>query len=219
MNLSPPLYLIGFTGQAGAGKDSSARALARHGYKTIAFADAVRAELAQAFRLDAGLFSDRRTKELPLPSLAIGQACDPAFLHWAVFTGHSLHEPRSPRWLMQQWGTEFRRRQDPDYWARIVEHWVRRQASMHFRRLAITDVRMPNEAAMIRELGGKVLQVHNPDLPTLAEDTARHESERHQLPVDGVIHNDASLDALVLEVERVVRDVCGAAALSESTHA
>lgn len=218
MQQSPPLYLIGFTGQAGAGKDSSAQALVRHGYKTIAFADAVRAELAQAFRLDIGLFTDRRTKELPLPSLAIGQACDPSFLHWAVFVGHSLHEPRSPRWLMQQWGTEFRRRQDPDYWVRIVEHWVRRQVSMHFRRLAVTDVRMPNEAAMIHELGGKVLQVHNPDLPTLEEDTAGHESERHWLPVDGVIHNDGTLDALAREVERVVFHVCGAAALSGCPH-
>ena len=42
-----PLRLIALTGRAGAGKDSVAATLVRHlNYKSIAFADALRAEIA-----------------------------------------------------------------------------------------------------------------------------------------------------------------------------
>ena len=44
-----PLRLIALTGRAGAGKDSVAATLVRHrNYQTIAFADALRAEIAEA---------------------------------------------------------------------------------------------------------------------------------------------------------------------------
>jgi len=214
--MSATVYLIGLTGPAGSGKDSAADALRPHGYQSIAFADALRAEIAAAWRVDQRLLSDRATKELPLPALAIGMCCEPAFLHWAVYHGHSLHEPRSARWLMQRWGTEFRRSSNPDYWVHVVRHWVRRQTGIGCNRLIVTDVRMPNEAAFIRSVGGRIVRLHRPELVRLAPDTQAHASEwlANAVDADTVVHNEGPLHALPAEVERAVFTLFGFDALS-----
>lgn len=209
--MTAQLMIVGLTGHTGSGKDSCAIALANHGFRSIAFADALRMEIEQAWRLDHRVLSDRSTKEVALPALAIGMCGDPLFLHWAVYHGHSLHEPRSPRWIMQRWGTDFRRSQRPDYWTRIVEQWAWRRIGLGSARLVITDVRMPNEADLVRSLDGKIVRVHRPDLPAaMATDTAAHESEHHTaLHADAVICNDGSLAALAEETYRVMRDLFG----------
>ena len=209
-------YLIGLTGRAGAGKDSCADVLARHGYKRIALADAVRSEIAYAWGIDTRVLTDRDTKDRPLPSLAVGNCQDPGFLRWAVYVGHNLYDPRSPRWLMQRYATEYRRRQDPLYWVRIVAEWICRQRASGYRHLVVTDVRLPNEAEAIALLGGSIVRVHRPDLPPMEADTADHSSEQHgELPVDADINNDGSLDALVSEVEKTVYLLYGADALPQ----
>ena len=69
-----PLRLIALTGRAGAGKDSVAATLVRHrNYRTIAFADALRAEIAAAWRIDPRMLQDPATKEWDIPALAVGQ--------------------------------------------------------------------------------------------------------------------------------------------------
>jgi hypothetical protein len=200
--------LLGLTGHPGSGKDCCAEALHPYGFRSVAFADALRHEVADAWRVDVRMLTDRVTKETALPALAIGMCGEPRFLHWAVFHGHSLHEARSPRWVLQRWGTEFRRSQDPDYWVRQVERWVGRRTGLGNTRFVITDVRMDNEAALVRRLGGRLVRVHRPFGPPMAADTVGHSSEAHAgLPVAGVIHNDGGLDALQAEVLRVVADV------------
>lgn len=209
-------YLIGLTGRVGAGKDSCAAVLARHGYKRIALADAVRSEIAYAWHIDPRVLTDRETKDRPLPSLCVGNCQDPGFLRWAVYVGHNLYDPRSPRWLMQRYATEYRRQQDPLYWVRIVAEWVNRQLASGYRHLVVTDVRLGNEAAAVASLGGALLRVHRPDLPPMEPDTTGHSSEQHaELPVDGDISNDGSLDALATEVERAVFALFGADALPQ----
>ena len=172
--------IIGLTGEAGAGKDSVAQALFGTGFRAIAFADALRAEVAEAWRVDVRMLIDRVLKETPLPALAIGMCNSPGFLRWAVHRGYGLHEPRSARWLMQHWGTEYRRGQDPGYWLRIVQAWLRRQLGLGNRRLIVTDVRFANEAALLRALGGRIVRVHRPELSGGARpvpDDAAHGSE------------------------------------------
>jgi hypothetical protein len=205
--------VIGLIGHPGSGKDSCAAALAPLGFRNVAFADALRAEVANAWRVDLRMLTDRATKEVPLPALAIGMCNDPRFLHWAVYFGHSLYDPRSPRWVLQRWGSDFRRNQDPDYWVRIVRRWAGRQIGIGLDHMVITDVRLPNEAALVRDLGGRLVRVHRPDLSPMAADTANHSSESHaDLSADAVIHNDASLDALQGEVQRVLGGLFGALA-------
>lgn len=192
------ITVIAFTGKTGAGKDSAAAVLHNHcHFDTIAFADALRREIAAAWRIDERMLNDRPTKEWSIPALAVGMCSEPAFVSWCFDAGESLHEPRSPRWAMQHWA-DFQRRFRPTYYADIVCRWIGRQASVGFRRFAITDLRDPVELVALQALGVRVsvVRVYSPNATTLDTDTAHHSSERHQIAADFDLQNDASLDAL-----------------------
>ena len=189
--------IIALTGRPGVGKDSIGDVLApQQGFARIAFADALRREVAEAWRIDLRMLTDRPTKELELPALAAGMCSDPAFMRWVADGGDSLTAPRSPRWTLQRWAS-FKRQFTPDYFARIVERWIRRQLGSGWNRIVITDLRDPVEEAMLRRLGAKVVRVHRPELAALPSDTAMHVSEQHhRIKADADILNDGSMQAL-----------------------
>ena len=189
--------IIALTGRPGVGKDSIGDVLApQQGFARIAFADALRREVAEAWRIDLRMLTDRPTKELELPALAAGMCSDPAFMRWVADGGDSLTAPRSPRWALQRWAS-FKRRFAPDYYASIVERWIRRQLGSGWTRIVVTDLRDPVEEAMLRRLGAKVVRVHRPELAAMPADTAMHVSEQHhRIKADADILNDGSMQAL-----------------------
>lgn len=189
--------IVALTGRPGVGKDSIGDVLApQQGFARIAFADALRREVAEAWRIDLRMLTDRPTKELELPALAAGMCSDPAFMRWVVDGGDSLTAPRSPRWALQRWAS-FKRRFAPDYYASIVERWIRRQLGSGWTRIVVTDLRDPVEEAMLRRLGAKVVRVHRPELAAMPADTAMHVSEQHhRIKADADILNDGSMQAL-----------------------
>lgn len=201
--------LIGLTGRPMAGKDTAACFLRFSGWDAIAFADALRIEVAEAFHIPIEMLTDRLGKDQPARCLAAGCCRRPDWLHWCAANEHSLIEPRSPRWVMQRWGTDFRRAADDRHWARQVETWVQlKRAHNPGARLVVTDVRMPNEADMIRGLGGIVVRVHRPGDAPLDHDTAHHASEAHsQLEADADLHNDGSLQHFGEQVRRLAWDL------------
>lgn len=196
--------LIGLTGAVGAGKDTVAAMLCGGGYYSVALADALRIEVAAAWRIDPRQLTDRQTKEQPQARLAVGHCENAHWLHMCSLAGHNLMEPRSPRWVLQHWGS-FRRAANADHWVQHVRVWIEQQRRHGIRDLVVTDVRYANEAAALRELGGHIVRVHRPDATPLTGDTARHESERHgEIPADADIHNTGTLADLSAEVWRVV---------------
>jgi hypothetical protein len=115
---------------------------------------------------------------------------------------------KSPRWIMQRVGTEAMRKNVlDDVWVRALE----RQLTAG--RFAVADVRFPNEADMIRRLGGEVWLVQREKpLTRWGRIWLRiryllgyvHESEMMaQSPelFDRVIPNHSTLDALLAHVE------------------
>jgi hypothetical protein len=192
------ITVIAFTGRTGAGKDSAATVLFNHRpFETIAFADALRREIAVAWRIDERMLSHRATKEWAIPALAVGMCSEPAFISWSFDADESLHAPRSPRWVMQHWA-DYQRRYRPSYYADILTRWIARNAAMGFRRFAITDLRDPVEVAALHALGVQlsVVRVHSPNVTALDADTAHHSSERHRVDADFDLQNDGSLEAL-----------------------
>lgn len=189
--------ILALTGHADVGKDTVAQVLApRHGFISIAFADALRREVSQAWRIDARMLTHRPTKELPIPALAAGMCNEPGFVHWCVCCGESLAEPRSPRWVLQRWAT-YQRRFDASYYADIVARWIGRQIGSGWNRIVVTDLRDPVEERVLRGLGAHVVRVHRPDARPLAVDTAAHASEQHlRIKADADIVNDGSMEAL-----------------------
>lgn len=190
--------IIAMTGRAGCGKDSAAAALVATGqWRSIAFADDLRSEVAEAWMVDARIFSDRATKEMPTIALALWRCTSMYFLAWAAGRGHDSREPRSPRQIMQWWG-DFRRGQTPDYFVSPVLNWVNlMRARFPKHHIVVTDVRMPNEWAMLRSLGAKLVRVHRADLPPMLAGTDKHCSEQHTtLVASHDVHNDGTLQEL-----------------------
>jgi hypothetical protein len=204
--------LIGLTGRVCAGKDTAAAILCSGGeWASIAFADALRLEIAAAWCIDVRTLTDRRTKDSTTPVLRAGGSTSALWHAWAQTQGHCLTTPRSPRWVMQQWGS-YRRATDPGYWVGHVTYWVqyqRQQADRAGRpcNLVVTDCRLPIEAEALRALGGHIVRIHRPGAHVLPDEVRRHESEEHHqsLPVDDEVTNDASQLALAAELLRLVQ--------------
>lgn len=142
---------IGLAGHAGAGKDYVYEYLRKHSSKEvhrIAFADGVRFEV-EATLTEGLTFTQGDGTFFELDEL-------PALWRKPY--------PTEIRRLLQWWGTELRRSQDPDYWVTRgierayevvnIDETYRRSSLIVF-----TDVRFENEAKAIDERGGIVLEV------------------------------------------------------------
>ena len=161
--------VVGIAGASGSGKDSVAAWLIQHaGFQRIAFADALKDELRSRFRrtllrisgfvgpyVDAPLGPDEERHLMQPPS-------EEYRLDWLL-----QEKPPMVRELLQEFGTEVRRADDPDYWLRA---WTQRCVDVP--RVVCPDVRFPNEACLITARGGRLLRV---DRPGLGVDT--HASE------------------------------------------
>lgn len=97
------------------------------------------------------------------------------------------------REVMQYWGTEIFRRQNPDIWA---ENMVRRIKKSDPIMTVITDLRFPNEFDAIKKLGGKIIRLTRSPL----EDTHVSECE---LDADKFDHSrfDAIIDNVNLTLD------------------
>lgn len=125
------MIVLGLAGQAGAGKDTVADYLVKtFGFVKFAFSDALYAEVQQAFGLpDQNLLRNRDTKEISNGALRLDACKDDAFV---VVACRALDIPvedagaivLSPRQLLELWGTEYRRAQNPHYWLDRAEDFI-----------------------------------------------------------------------------------------------
>mgnify|MGYP000623823805 CR=1 FL=1 len=168
--MTNPLQIIALTGLAGTGKDTAADILATHcGFTKLAFADALRAEVQSAYNVPAELLTRRDLKEMPTAALALVECTDMGFvgamarammMQGMALTWGWLEAQRSPRQILQWWGTEYRRAQRVNYWLELLRDRIRQLHALDGRtRFVITDCRFENEAAMIRAMGGVVWQI------------------------------------------------------------
>ena len=206
------MILLGMAGAAGSGKDAVADYLVqRYGFVKFSFSDALYREVAAAFGLpDESLLRDRETKEVPSELLAAKRCSDLAFAAMLIDwdTDGSASQPNSPRQILQWWGTEYRRAQDPDYWIAQAEQWLVRVHEItrypeHRPQLFVnTSVRFPNEHAWIKELEGNIWHLRR-DAAALV---AGHVSEI-PLPVlegEREIFNNHTLDYLHMGVDQLL---------------
>lgn len=109
--------------------------------------------------------------------------------------------PDEIRALLQWWGTDLRRAQDPDYWVKKgVETAKHEMEYPTFDPLILvfTDVRFQNEADAIRDLGGMVVEVW-------ADDETRRERLGDTLPPTHASEDiDFETDAVIVNVSTPV---------------
>ena len=162
-----PKYL-GLAGEAGAGKDHVYLWLverSRRTVKRVAYADGVRAEIAEMF----------------------GFSCE---TEKALFSKPYSYEVRR---LLQFWGTELRRADDPEHWVKrgiaVAEKIAAEEPSVL---VVFTDVRFDNERAAIQQLGGQVAEVMAPAevrAGRVGMEVPAHASEEIDFEVDFGIDN------------------------------
>lgn len=182
MHMHNPM-LIGIAGQARSGKDTvGSRLVDDYGLQRLAFADPLK-DMVAAMLGVARADLDRFPKEMPLPLVGM-----------------------SPRALFQTLGTEWGRDLvHRDLWVRLAQRqWQLAQRDDGFAGMVITDVRMENEAAWIRDEGGVVIHVERAQRETVRE----HISE---VPLaidfkrDYRLRNDGTLDELYRRVDDLMR--------------
>lgn len=177
------MILIGISGFAGVGKDTVGQILAESGFRRFAFADALRDEVAAALG----------AADYPMPTLLSRLAVE-AFCTAPVEEVYAKPTTIRMRALLQEWGTEYRRAQAPNYWSKIVA------ASMAgVERACITDVRYADEAEFVRAHGGVVWRVNRPGYGPSA-----HASERLNFAADYAIDNSGDMDQLRREVSKAL---------------
>ena len=110
------------------------------------------------------------------------------------------------RWLMQKVGTEiFRKQVDEDYWVKTMRERLQKKLDSPAR-IVIDDVRMPNEAELIREFGGVLIRVVRAGYQD--EHAGTHETEvlLDSIEVDHEIHAaSGDIQGLILQADAFAR--------------
>lgn len=215
------IITIGLTGLAGAGKDSAADTLCTHaGFTKLAFADALRSEVAHAFQLGghSHVLTDREHKERQLNMLALRYCNDPAFVDLVADLEHErvsspyLAKTHSPRQILQWWGTEYRRAQQPNYWSTKVAMQVARLRADDQFRVVITDCRFANEATAVRTMGGEIWQVTRPG-QAIVEGGHASQTDGSKLQPDATLVNGSDINGLRHSVLRLLQARHGGAVI------
>lgn len=179
--------VIAFSGKAGSGKTTSTDYLLKtypDKYVKINFKDAMVEEMRRIFPQTLRMMS------LSSENYEFGiRTVDDLF----------THKPPEMRALMQEFGTELRRGDDPDYW---VKAWMRKANKVisEGKVIVVDDLRFLNEEKAIRGLGGMVIKVSRNDIT----DTGTHISEVEMDKIVGdfnISANRGEYELLYKEIE------------------
>jgi hypothetical protein len=138
--------IIGVCGFIGSGKDTIADYLVNlHHFRRESFANTLKDAVASVFGWDRTML-EGRTKQ----AREWREQVDP---WWA----DRLDIPHlTPRWILQNWGTEVCRKNfHDDIWIASLENKLRSSTDD----IVISDCRFPNEIAAIKKAGGRVVRV------------------------------------------------------------
>lgn len=135
------MNIIGFSGKIGCGKTTMADMLCTHvpGSKRLAFADALRLEVARFFGFK--------------PEFVRSPAFKDCHFRWGerLVTG---------RQVLQEWGTEIRRAAEPGYWVRQMHEALGALEAIGVPLVVVDDVRFPDEAACVQQWDGFMIRIN-----------------------------------------------------------
>jgi hypothetical protein len=143
--------IIGVCGFIGSGKDTVADYLVnQYRFRRDSFANSLKDAVSAVFGWDRELLEGRTT----------------AARDWReqpdIWWSYKLGMPITPRWVLQQWGTEVCRKAfHNDIWIISLENRLRQSTD----NIVISDCRFPNEVLAIKNAGGKVIWVKRGALP------------------------------------------------------
>lgn len=114
--------------------------------------------------------------------------------------GWNGKKDKAGRALLQDIGM-LGRKYNPDIWIDVIRDSIHLCNYCAIPRLAITDVRFPNEAEFIqRELGGKIIRVIRPGQTMEKFHSHVSENEQWKIQADIIIINDGTIEQLHTKV-------------------
>jgi hypothetical protein len=209
--------IVGITGLIGSGKDTAADYLCTfHGFKRMSFAGALKDAVAVVFNWDRDLLegSTKVSREWR----------EEVDTWWA----ERLNIPHlTPRWVLQQWGTEVARKGfHNDIWVASVENRLRGLKDD----IVITDCRFANELKAIKNAGGITIRTHRGPAPAWTEFAKEYNSETNDvkrellktileqqynahaseysgvgLAYDYYVDNNKNIDGLHKQIEQIIK--------------
>lgn len=180
--------IVALTGFAGAGKSEVAKHLvSAHGYRLMKFAEGLK-DMLRAIGLTEkqieGEYKESKSKLL----------CG-----------------KTPRHAMVTLGTEWGRQLiGEDLWANVLQRKIESLSRLYGpeqTKIVVDDCRFLNEAAMIQEMGGKIINVRRPGVVAKVD----HPSETEHLYIVGAltIENIADIKELQLSVDYITENYAG----------
>lgn len=201
--------ILGLTGFAQSGKDSAGQVLIYNkGFRRLAFADALRESLYNLnpivktnVRQERQGFWEWLNGEVSRTEITTYRVQD---LVDSIGWDRAKVEYTEVRELLQKLGTEAGRNiHGQDCWTNIIKREIESNPYDNF---VITDVRFPNEADVIGQLGGKVIKIERPGITSVNN----HVSDKGIDNYDYMITNGGSLgdlqDAVLTIVELLTKD-------------
>lgn len=113
-----------------------------------------------------------------------------------------VQKPPIMRALLQNYGTEVRRKDKEDYWVQIWKSSVSYSKSEH---VVTDDVRFLNEAEAVHAMGGKIIRIIRPDV----QDTSTHQSEIEMDKIEAdytITVGPGELDKLKEELQKIIQE-------------
>ncbi len=198
--------IIGFAGKAASGKTTAAKQLAALlgcEVMIVPMAMVLRDEVETFFRqigaeeyvpLVYGCQEDKVRKFYVDEAQAL-DCCE----KWSHYIEKQNDIQDRPGWtavtvrrILQWWGTEYRRAQDPDYWTKA---WEQKVAGYDIGRtyLLVDDVRFINELNAVNGLGGRIVKIERPGFAAGGDHTSETSLDGYH-DWDHVIVNDGTLE-------------------------
>jgi hypothetical protein len=109
------------------------------------------------------------------------------------------------RRILQWWGTEYRRAQDPDYWTKAWGNRVE-QYDLARTHILVDDVRFMNELNAIRAHNGLIVKIERPGF-TGANNHSSETSLDDYSEWDDVLVNDGTLEQFKEKVEELAGEM------------
>lgn len=120
-----PRYLVAFHALPRSGKTTATEPLTRRGFFKGSFGDEIYVEVAEAFGVTVEELRSHAWKTTPVNLLSI-RSCDCATFRGIMKSlGEDMSAPRTSRFVLQRWATEYRRAQDPLYWVKTLDEKLR----------------------------------------------------------------------------------------------
>lgn len=170
-----------------SGKDTAAEYLVRtYGYTRIKFAGCLK-EMLKALFVDLGYMTltvnrllEGDLKEVPVDQIG-----------------------KTPRYLMETLGTDWGRKAVGDtLWADLWTFKAEAELRKFGGRVVVDDLRFPNEAEAVKDLGGRVVQVYHPDAVPNDWEEARWRVLQKAVKFDHIVTNDSSIADLHARLDR-----------------